>query len=901
MSFASGTRIGHYEIQSPLGAGGMGEVYRARDTRLGRDIALKVLPDSFAADPERIARFEREAQILAALSHPHIAAIYGLEISGLTRVLVMELVAGESLEARVRRGPLPLEEVLAIARQVGDALSAAHERGIVHRDLKPGNIMLTPDGSVKVLDFGLARMIEPDAAASGLSMSPTLSIHATMAGTILGTAPYMSPEQARGRAVDKRTDVWAFGCVLFEMLTATRAFRGDDLTETIAMIVKGDPDWTALDAAAPAHVATVVRGCLVKDPRQRFADIAVPLHLLSAGRLATSEPQAAVRVQQAQKLPWVIAAVATIALVAALGWIYATRSATPPPALATRFTIAPEKGTILTTAAAGGPQQVISPDGCFIAYVADDTEPGRARQVLWIRAIDSLTAQRLDNTAGATEPFWSPDSTQIAYFATGKIKRIPFTGGSAVTIADYKTSGVAGQRGGFWFRDANARDEGVIFWGDTGGTIQRVSASGGVVTPITALRAGEAAHSFPQILPGGRTLLFHSAGGTQEGIWAQDLKSGERTFLFPTTKRAVAAGPDLLLFMRDTTLFGQRWNWSTRKAAGEPVAVAENVRIATNNPRTTVSASLTGTVVFRDGGSSGGIVHRWYSIDGKAGEVVGRPGIGGSVEISPDGRWATAFANGNLELVDINAGTVAILATDVLGTSSSHWSPDSRRVLFTKADGTYQAVIGTGKTTLLYTNRQNVAVEISGSSMATSFVTDWTKDGLVVNINGRVGLIPAPDESASGPLPFKPTVLGEIEGDQYRVSPDGRWVAYSTVSKTQAGGFYRDVWIAAFPSLTNRRLVAGGTEPKWAADGRLLFGRQNVLYGVELKPGLTPEFGAPKELLRSQGMSMGGAGNVWGWAIMPDGKRVLARSSVAITTDAPDTIHVVLNWPALIK
>src|SRR3954468_22073888 len=254
MSVDAGTRIGHYDVLAKLGEGGMGEVYRARDTRLGRDVAVKVLSDSFAADPERIARFEREAQILAALSHPNIATIHGLEISGPTRVLVMELVEGESLEARLRRGPLPLDEALAIARQVGDALSAAHERGIVHRDLKPGNIMLTPDGSVKVLDFGLARMVEPDAAVSGLSMSPTLSIQATMAGTILGTAPYMSPEQARGRTVDKRTDVWAFGCVLFEMLTGKRAFDGDDITETIASIVKGDPDWNAVPPAVPAGI-----------------------------------------------------------------------------------------------------------------------------------------------------------------------------------------------------------------------------------------------------------------------------------------------------------------------------------------------------------------------------------------------------------------------------------------------------------------------------------------------------------------------------------------------------------------------------------------------------------------------------------------------------------------------
>jgi hypothetical protein len=292
------------------------------------------------------------------------------------------------------------------------------------------------------------------------------------------------------------------------------------------------------------------------------------------------------------------------------------------------------------------------------------------------------------------------------------------------------------------------------------------------------------------------------------------------------------------------------------------------------------------SLVFRSGNSTGQVVHRWYPLDGTPGAPVGRPGERGGVEISPDGRWATVSADGNLELLDISSGTLAVLATGV--TNASHWSPDSRRVLFVKADGTYQAVIGTGKSTLLYPGVEQV--------------TDWTNDGLVIGGAGTMGLLPAPAETASGPLPFAPKVLGEVQGNQFRVSPDGRWVAYSAPSATQAGGFYRDIWIAAFPSLTNRRLVAGGTEPKWSRDGRLLFGRESVLYAVTLKPGPVPEFGPPTVLLRGEGLSMGGHAVVWGWAITPDGKRVLARS---FASGAPDTaveeLHVVLNWPALVK
>jgi len=864
MPFRPGDTLGPYEITEQLGAGGMGEVWKARDTRLHRIVAIKTSNEQFTE------RFEHEARAVAALNHPHICTLHDVG----PNYLVMEYVEGAPL-----KGPLPLDETLRVAKQIAMALEAAHEKHITHRDLKPGNILVKPDGTVKVLDFGLAKIAAPMHGELSPEHSPTLSMALTQVGMIVGTAAYMAPEQAKGKAVDKRADIWSFGVIVYELVTGSRPFDGVDMSEILASVIREQPDFESV----PRELRRLLKKCLEKDPSKRLRDIGDAWDYLD-----TTEQPAAPQVQRTSKLPWAVAGMATLVALAALGWGYAGRRPTPQPGLVTRFTIPPESGMVLSGTMAAGAQQVISPDGRYLAYVADDSQNGRGRQGIWIRGIDSLSAQRLENTAGALEPFWSPDSRQIAFFADGKIKRIPLTGGTPINVTDYQARPPNGRpNGGAWYRDAGGSDDGVILWADDAGPIHRVSAAGGVATTITRPSGEEKLHTYPQVVPDGRTLLFHSSGGKQEGIWAQDMKSGVRTFLFPSIRRAVVGGPDLLLFMRDATLFGQRWNWSTLKPAGEPAVIADNVRISPNNngtTRTTVSASLTGTAVYRSGASTGAMVHRWYSIDGTPGDVIGQPGIGGGVEISPDGRWATRYLDGNLELLDISTGTLAVLETGV--TNSSHWSPDSRRVLFAKQDGTYQTVIGTGKSTLLYPGVQQV--------------TDWTKEGIIVG-GGTVGLLAPPAESATGKQPFAPKVLGEIRGNQFRVSPDGKWIAYSAPATAQTGGFYRDIWIASFPTLTNRRLVAGGTEPKWSADGRLVFGRDSVLYAVDLKSGPIPTFGAPKVLLQGAGTSMGGSADVWGWALTPDGKRVLARSFASAATSGVEEMHVVLNWPALVK
>jgi serine/threonine protein kinase len=471
----------------------MGEVYRARDARLGRDVAIKVLPESFAGDPDRLARFEREAQLLASLNHPNIATIHGLEESAGVRALVMELVEGLTLAEKLAQDSglkahgLPLDEALPIARQIAEALETAHERGVIHRDLKPANIKITPSGQVKVLDFGLAKMLEgagggQQAAGSyGLTLSPTLSVQATYAGVILGTAAYMSPEQARGKPVDRRADVWAFGCVLFEMLTGKQAFEtGETVSDAVAAILKNEPDWNALPADTPAHIRTLLRRCLQKDPQKRLPHIGV-------ARIEIDEPSSAAAVSTSEtpkrSYAWPLTA---IAIVAMLLLFVAWRSLQDDAAGADAVEMRTE---IIAPTTADPISFALSPDGRRIVFVASGNGPSR----LWFRSLATSSARPLDGTEGATYPFWSPDSRSVGFFAEGKLKRLDLTGGAPQVWTTLTTGG----RGGTW------NEDGDVLFGTTGSTLMRISASGGPVRAITKLER-QASHRFPKFLPNGR-------------------------------------------------------------------------------------------------------------------------------------------------------------------------------------------------------------------------------------------------------------------------------------------------------------------------------------------------------------------------------------------------------------
>jgi serine/threonine-protein kinase len=483
-----GTCLAAYEIVSALGAGGMGEVYRARDTKLGRDVAIKILPEAVAQDAERLARFEREAQLLAALNHPHIGAIYGLEESQGIRFLVLELVDGETLARRIARGPIPLTEALTIAREVAGALEAAHEKGIVHRDLKPANIALTADGQVKVLDFGLAKAFDQGSGSGGQGSdpanSPTLTFAGTQVGVILGTAAYMSPEQAKGRTADKRSDVWAFGCVLFEMLTGKRAFEGEDISDTLAAVLRGEPDWSAIPPSVPPHVRSVITRALEKDRRARIPEIAVVRFLLAEpSREPDTKP--ATRANRIPGwLPWSVAAMLAIALaVTAWRWPRTDR----PSSM--KLTV--DLGTPGVLAPDLGGSVAISPDGSFVVFAARSAINLPTR--LFVRRLDQLQATALAGTEDGREPFFSADGRWIAFFTNNTLRRVAVTGAAATTVC-----AVPNARGGAWL------DNDTIIFAPLTGPLMRVSAGGGTPVLLFALRPGEATQRWPQVLPGAK-------------------------------------------------------------------------------------------------------------------------------------------------------------------------------------------------------------------------------------------------------------------------------------------------------------------------------------------------------------------------------------------------------------
>ena len=495
MAITTGSKLGPYKILAAIGAGGMGEVYRAHDTKLNRDVALKVLPAEFASDPERMARFKREAQLLASLNHTNIAAIYGLEESGGVSALIMELAEGATLADRISQGPIPLEEALSIARQIAEALEAAHEKGIIHRDLKPANVKVTPEGAVKVLDFGLAKALEGEAAEADASQSPTLSLAATKAGVILGTAAYMSPEQARGSGVDKRCDIWSFGVVLFEMLAGKKLFAGETISDTLAAVLRADVDWSVLPGDTPSSIRTLLRRCLTKDRKERMRDIGdarITITEYLANPASASAPEIvadAAHRRLRDNLGWSVAIICLFASLA-LGVLYFRQA--PVEAPETRF-------EVMTSPTSEPTSIALSPDGRLLVFVA--SSEGQER--LWLRPLDQIVAQPLAGTEGATLPFWSPDSRSIGFFANNKLKRIGIAGGPPQVLA----SASHGQ-GGTWKGDGV-----IVFAPSLTDPLNRVPALGGDPVAITRLNPPrQVGHWFPQFLPDGRHLLYYALG-----------------------------------------------------------------------------------------------------------------------------------------------------------------------------------------------------------------------------------------------------------------------------------------------------------------------------------------------------------------------------------------------------
>ena len=829
MPLNPGTRIGSYEVVALIGSGGMGEVYRARDSKLNRDVALKVLPSSFGQDPERLARFRREAQVLAALNHPNIAHIHGFEDAGQeldVHALVMELVEGPTLAERIAHGPLPLLEALPIAKQIASAMEAAHEQGIIHRDLKPANIKVKDDGLVKVLDFGLAKAMGPDSASGGSSdvmNSPTLTARSTELGMILGTAAYMAPEQAKGRAVDRRADIWAFGVVLFEMFTGRRGYEAEDVSETLAAVLTREVDWTALPASTPVRLKALVRDCLVRDPKERLRDIGDARRelqrIMDGGLDPVATPPAVVALPAVpmwtRLLPWGIAALAIAAAAAAF---LGQRSAPLAPRQIVRSQTVLKEFSLF---------MAVSTDGSKIAYAVAG---GKDTTNIAVRRVDEFEGKIIAGTGNAGWPLFSPDGQWIAFSdLTGpKIHKVPVAGGTSSTLGDGTFA-----RGAAW-----GPDDTIVFGGGRG--LMKMSAAGGNPSTLTTLDSSknELAHMRPQFLPGGKSILFTVLVKDQAApqlFAVLDLATGK----YKTIGRGGVNGQYLtsghLAYVRGGTLFAEPFDLKTLSITGGEVPVVENVSQVGPEGTADYAVSPDGFLAYF-GAQSGaeGTTLAWVDRSGKTTVLPGQSTkLWGTGRLSPDGRFIAngiSDSSGNRDIWIYDATRGAPTRVTFGGTNDYPiWSRDSRRILYS---GTLNGKLGiceapadgSGKPVLIATTQFPVVMESMTPDEHTLLYSMAQTDGppklfvLTLDASGKAG----------DAKPLHDTRSLEREG---QLSPDGKWIAYTSM---ESGG--PEVYLHGFPVAGARTRISpdGGSRPRWSADGRELGGTGPVTPATRL-------------------------------------------------------------------
>jgi len=887
-----GSRLGTYEILGTLGAGGMGEVYRAHDTRLHRDVAIKILPAAFMADVDRAARFEREARVLAALNHPNIAAIYGIEDGPAeaghhVRALVLELVEGETLADRLARGPIPVTDALGIARQIAEGLEAAHEKGIVHRDLKPANFKITPGGAVKVLDFGLAKLAQASGLgpqASDLTASPTITVDRTHAGLITGTPAYMSPEQARGQAVDKRTDIWAFGCVLYEMLTGRLAFQGDTFSDTIATILEREPDLMALPTSTPPALQHLLRRCLKKEPKDRLHDVAdARIEIQESATnpaLPTAALRAASRPAARERLAWIVAAVAALAAAVSLTLTLPSvlRSSPQPPPLRVEITTPPTTDALSLS---------LSPDGQKLVFVADSDGVTR----LWLRELHTTPARPLAGSDGASFPFWSPDSRSIGFFAEGKLKRLDLPGGPAQVLADAPIG-----RGGTWNRDGV-----ILFAANTDVPIIQMPAGGGEAVAVTRRQTPPpevVGHRFPQFLPDGRRFVFHVVGSpAHRGVYVASLDSPALHRLIDTETAALVMG-EQLLFLREGTLFAQRFHTEELTLSGNPVPIADDIALSGGLNVAAVTASSAGPIAYRSGASAGRRQFVWFD---RSGHEVGRVGDPdaenpNNPQLSPDGRRLalnrTMNGQADIWVMDMAQDALSRLTFESVLDAYPVWSPDGQRIAY----GSNRRGMGAE----LYVKPASGAgpEEPLPGTLRNMAPMDWSLDGrfLLYRTEGAetgYDLWALPMNGDRKPFPVVETNVDERDG---QFSPDGRWIAYES---NESGRF--EIYVQSFPAGSGKWQIsnAGGAQVRWRRDGRELFyvALDGRLMAVSFRTGAdgrTVESGIPVQLFstRIPGGAMQG-GFRQQYVVSRDGQRFLINSLIP-TAVAPITL--LLNW-----
>jgi serine/threonine protein kinase/Tol biopolymer transport system component len=898
MTLTAGTLVGPYEIVGALGSGGMGEVYRARDTKLGREVALKVLPEEFAADAERMARFEREAKVLASLNHPNIAAIHGFEESGDLRALVMELVEGQTLADLITRGPIPLDEALPIARQIAEGLEYAHERGIVHRDLKPANVKITPDGVVKILDFGLAKALEGDAVAKDPSSSPTMSRLATQAGIILGTAAYMAPEQAKGKVVDRRADIWAFGCVLYEMLTGKRPFDGDTVTDILAAVVKDEPDWTALPASTQPSILRLLRRCLTKDARER-------LQAIGEGRIAIqriekneTEPEGSGAARRApvpaplwrRILPW--AAGFTLALALGMTAGYFLRKSPVSQDLHLAITLPP--GFHLDT---NNASMEFSPEGQRLVLAG--AAPGGLQQ-LWIRSLIGDQLQPLAGTTGATYPFWSPDARYLGFFAEQKLKKIEIATGIVQTLCDAPNG-----RGATWNQFGQ-----IVYSPDYQSGLYEVPASGGTPTQMTHVAAEIMSHRLPHFLPDGRRLLFFSQGKSNNnpdaGIYCLDLASRQAERVAHEVGEGRFVPPDHLIFFRGRNLMAQGFDAKDCRVTGQPVLIAENVSFNPDRNTGEFAVSESGMLAYQRAGVAAKSQLTLFDADGNRLGVVGQPeSFGDEVMLSPDDRKvATTITDSegltSLWVYDLASGVGKRLTigSTYAGAGGPAWSPDGKQLAFD----------------VVVSQEDTLFVQASdGSSSPRSLFKDntakqpnsWSPDGKSLafdaQLNKGVSLWLLPLEGNQKPRQIVSVAGWALQG---AFSPDGNWLAYSS---NETGRY--EIYVVSFPGPGGKFQVSsgGGMYPEWLKGGSELafVDAAGKLQVVDVHTtGRQFETGPPRTIFGGSalpvrpGKPVGeeGATPVY---ITRDGKRILLAVPTDLNSETPLALET--NWLAGMK
>ena len=904
MPITPGTTLGPYAVTGKIGEGGMGEVYQARDTKLDRDVALKVLPEAFTSDTDRMARFEREAKVLASLNHTNIGGIYGLEDSGDVRALVLELVEGPTLADRIAQGPIPVEDALPIATQIAEALEAAHESGVIHRDLKPANIKVRDDGTVKVLDFGLAKAFQPETADPNMSLSPTISLTAaaTQMGMVIGTAAYMAPEQAKGKPVDRRADVWAFGAVLFEMLTGQRPFVGDDVSDTLALVLKFEPDWQALPPEAPARIRQLIQTCLQKDPKRRIHSMAdVLLVMEGAFDTPVSAPPASV----AESTPrlWqrpVPAAMLGLALLVLGGVVWGLAAPTPPAPRLGRFLLSPP-APLTVGLPANSSTVAISPDGTRVVYTAT----GGAPYQLYVRAVEELTATPLpgldDRVFG---PFISPDSAWVGFNdqTDEMLKKVSIRGGPPVTIAKVDS----GVRGASW-----GPDDTIVFGTGRPGGLWRVSSNGGEPEVLTTPdpQQDSVNHVWPHILPGGRAVLFTILDGAVENaqIAVLDLDAAAVRVLVPggSHPRYVATGH--LIFGAGGALRAVGFDLEQLAVTDpNPVPVVDGV-VSKASGSTDFDVALDGSLVYVKGevGTTGGYTSTpvWVDRDGRE-EAIAMPSRSyRTPRLSPDGeRWAVGIfdsENTDVWLSQLARSTLSRLTTAPGLDGNPLWTRDGERVVFSSNLG------GRGAWTINWrdpdgSDAPERLVAFEGGEASDVRPEAWSDDGQLLvfsyrgpGTNSDIGVL-----TMTGERVWEPLLQADGSESSATISPDGDWIAYNS---DESGVL--EVYVQRFPGLGDRQQIStgGGFNPVWSPEGRELFYRTDTaMMAVPVEPGETLEVGSAEVLFDGMEQYVDNfARDRRAYDVSPDGQRFMMLKSPGTATDpTPSAPQVILvqNW-----